>query len=103
MKCTKSAVLLLALLVAASTFSCGETAAPVTTDAVTTAAPATETEADKINWESSGLPEKDFEGKEFTILMTNVDNLAHTWHLIAPEELSGDTLNDAMYDRNKKI
>lgn len=103
MKCTKSAVLLLALLVAASTFSCGETAAPVTTDAVTTTAPATETEADKINWESSGLPEKDFEGKEFTILMTNVDNLAHTWHLIAPEELSGDTLNDAMYDRNKKI
>ena len=103
MKCTKSAVLLLALLVAASTFSCGETAAPVTTDAVTTTAPATETEADKINWESSGLPEKDFGGREFTVLTAEVDSTNYTWHMVAPEEQNGETLNDEMYDRNKKI
>lgn len=95
---------LLTLLLILST-ACGETPAPNNTDVSTeieTTAPV-ETEAEKINWESSGLPEKDFGGREFTVLTAEVDSLNHTWHLVAPDEQNGETLNDAMYDRNKKI
>ena len=103
MKRTKSVALLLALFITASASACGQTVAPVTTDAETTTAAPAETEADKINWESSGLPEKDFGGREFTVLTAEVDSTNHTWHMVAPEEQNGETLNDEMYDRNKKI
>ncbi|MCI8388427.1 MAG: extracellular solute-binding protein [Clostridiales bacterium] len=55
------------------------------------------------NWESAGLPIKDFDGAEFVILTQKNDNAAQTWRMIAPEEQTGDNLNDAMYNRNKKI
>ena len=87
-----------------STFACGEqpTIDAETGGETTTTAPV-ETTDTKINWESSGLPEKDFGGREFTILTDNVSNLLHSWQLIAPDEQVGEALNDAMYNRNKKI
>lgn len=103
----RSASLIAALLIFALTASCGGNdlnnplpnndvgTTTVTSDEVTT--------AKVVNWESANLPKKDFNGKEFVILTRNTANLAHTWYLVAPDELTGDSLNDAMFNRNKKI
>ena len=56
-----------------------------------------------FNLESSGIEIKNFEGREFTVLTTEVSNHAHTWRMIDPDEVSGESLNDAMYNRNRKI
>ena len=58
---------------------------------------------EKINLESSGVEIKDFGGAEFVVLSNNVPNHAHTWKMFDPDELNADAMNDAMYNRNKKI
>lgn len=96
--------LILALILIASATSCGDNFTPVegTTDGETPVetSPA---ETTVFNLESSGIEIKDFGGREFTILTHNVDNHAHTWRMLDPEEINGENLNDAMYNSNKKI
>ncbi|MGN1129587.1 MAG: hypothetical protein ACI4T6_11625 [Candidatus Flemingiibacterium sp.] len=107
-KAYRTIALTIALLMLTPAFSCGSQTANgadtvsgnKNTDAVSSAP---EAETKLINLESSGLEIKDFDGKEFTVLTLNVDNYAYTWHMIDPEELNGESLNDSMYNRNKKI
>ena len=92
----------LALLILCAT-SCGETA---TISDDTTSNDTTETtqaETTVFNIESSGIEIKDFGGREFVVLTNSVGNHAHTWRMIDPDEQNGESLNDAMYNRNKKI
>ncbi len=93
------AVLLAALLLS----SCGsaggeETAAPVETAAQTEAV--TETETEKL---LPDLPEDDFEGHTFTML-TKGYHSSHWYSMEAyAEELTGEPINDAVYNRNATI
>ena len=95
--------LILALILIAAATSCGDTpqvsGGTTAEDTVET----TQAETTVFNLESSGIEIKDFGGREFTILTNNVDNHAHTWRMLDPEEINGESLNDAMYNRNKKI
>ncbi len=93
------AVLLAALLLS----SCGsagveETADPVETAAQTEAV--TETETEKL---LPDLPEDDFEGYEFTMLTKGYYS-THWYSMEAyAEELTGEPVNDAVYNRNAVI
>lgn len=71
------------------------TAAPGALSSDTTAAPETEL--------TDGLPEANLNGWELTIL--NYDDAAHSFSLKAmdPVDLSGEPLNDAMYERNRTM
>ena len=92
-----TALAALLAVTAAMTSSCGSPEAGSETTAesnVTTDAPET-TDPRNI---SDELPEKDFEGKEFTMLteqtaMVDVD----------AESLNGDVINDAIYNRNQAV
>ncbi len=86
-----SALLALASLAAAS---CGGEA-PSSSDS--TAAP-DETTAAVVD----PLPERDFEGYEFTFLNGNVVSW-FTISTVVPEEQNGETINDAIFTRNSKV
>ncbi len=86
-----SSVLLCAIAV-----SCGQTAAQLgdeTTLEGTTAPPKTDPEYI--------YPDKSYDGYEFTILNQGTCSWAN--RLIAPEESTGDLINDAMFERNSRI
>ncbi len=56
-----------------------------------------ETETTRENYED-GLPEKDFGGKTFTVL-----GYDFTYDYLYAEDLTGDSVNDALYNRNIKV
>lgn len=91
---------LFAALMLASTVSCGNAPADAETDSTvndTTAedtAPSETTRADLPD----NLPEKDYTGKGFNVLVP-----AWTSELMAAEELNGEVLNDALYNRNLTV
>ncbi len=90
------AVLLVTMLTAPMLFSCaGEAENETTADTTATGTTTTETEAD---WQ---YPDADFGGGEYRIL-----NFEELWdmyiHMDAPE-LTGEVLNDAVYNRNRRI
>jgi len=95
-------VLLAILMLASSMFSCSETPAEETesTPAETSAAPG-ETAAEETETEYSilnTLPEFSFEGATITAL-----SMLNSWWqtiTLAAEEMNGETLNDAIFDRN---
>jgi len=97
----------LAFLTALLAASCGGAAnSPVSKVDTENAADATSgeiAETNKINWESANLPKKDFDGREFVVLTHEPPNKQLTWYMVVPEELNGESLNDAMYNRNAKI
>lgn len=105
MKAKRAASILILASLLASAASCGQspTGTNVATDNPDDLTTPAETSAQVITLETSGLPIKDFEGREFIAVTNSVSNMAHTWYLLSPDELNGDTLNDAMYNRNKKI
>ncbi len=105
MKQRQLSLLLASLLLAASVISCGsdaqtptETAqdtAPVTTEAVTDAQPA-----------EYEIPEVDYGGEVFTIAA--MSGVVSNWRAVNYCEIfsegeNGDPLNDAIYQRNRKI
>ena len=94
---------ILTILILAAATSCGDSASTSDNTTKSTETITASTETTIFNLESSGIEIKDFGGKEFTVLTQNVGNHAHTWKMIDPDELSGESLNDAMYNRNKKI
>lgn len=96
MKTKLTAFILLAAMLAMSA-SCGGSAdTPVSGDA-TSADTSTETEAP-----TAALPDADFEGYEFTFLNGNVFSW-FTVSSVTTDEQNGDTMNDAIYERNRKV
>ncbi len=93
------AALLAAMLLAPSLASCGnetvETAAETAAPTGETVAADAETEA---GWQ---YPDKDYSGKEYRIL--NLDQLWNMHIQMDAAELTGEPLNDAMYNRNRTI
>ncbi len=85
-----TAALLLAAMLT-SLAACGEAATETTASTDTAATEAVETEPAF----DDGLPEKDFEGRVFTSLIPS-----WTSYLMMAEELTGETLNDALYNRD---
>lgn len=70
----------------------------------TTASQSAETtENTVVNWDSAGLPVEDFEGRGFNILYNGTITAGQTWRFLDVEEISGEILNDAIYQRNSKI
>lgn len=112
----KKRILSLLLLVSmlASTVSCGggteetsassaETPAAVTEDA---AAENTETEAEETEAEvplTDGLPEKNMDGYTFNILNYKAENLSWANTRIFADEMTGEAVNDAMFERESTI
>lgn len=99
----KLALLLVMLLLASSAVGCGnaeenkETTGETTADTTTTDTVAEET-AESFD---TGLPDKDFGGRTFTFMTKHND----TWidwvdASIYTEEMNGEVLNDAVYNRN---
>ena len=105
MKAKRAASILILASLLASAASCGQspTGTNVATDNPDDSTTPADTSAQVVTLETSGLPIKDFEGREFIAVTNSVSNMAHTWYLLSPDELNGDTLNDIMYNRNKKI
>ena len=89
-----SFLLLLAMLT--SMAACGEGAAETETSAELNA-DTTVTEETEAAF-SDNLPERDFEGKTFTSLIP-----AWTAGLMMAEELTGEVLNDALYNRDRAV
>ncbi len=89
----------LAILLLLTATACG--GAKTETPAVTTASgdtPATSEAETEKQYDYQG---KDYDGYTFTFL--NYDVYVATHLRLAPEELTGEPLNDAMFDRNKKV
>ena len=104
-----SAWILSALVLSSALASCSD---PANTDAVTEADPnqndtaavsvdtAELTELEKRMQTPDNLPEKDWEGREFRIL---ISDLFDSQNEILVEEQNGEQCNDAIYTRNEKI
>ena len=95
----KKSSLLLALLMLAGAFaSCGESASePSAETPVQTAGEAAETEPEETDI-LEYLPEKDFEGRTFTILTR--DGMEYEFKA---DEQTGDLINDTVYARNHAV
>ena len=90
-----TALLLFALIL--SQISCGEAAVQdESTSGESTSESLSETTADDYDY-----PDKKFDGHEFVFL--NVEPQSWANALIAPEESTGETINDAMFERNSRI
>ncbi len=94
-------LILAALLMAQVLVGCGNSNGDTTTSADTSGATTEETIPDEPNkknglWYADYLPEKDYEGYMFRVL-TMDDHPTHS------DEEDGDTINDAIYKRNRLI
>ena len=95
--------LLLALLTAISLLSCGGTAEPAESVSDTAAAQTDETAAAETEI-LPDLPEIAFDGAEYQVLhWDNGPGHVHTHFEYDAEELNGELLNDAIYQRNLEI
>lgn len=95
------ALLLAALLVLSS---CGNGADPVETDTGTNTDTTTETVAQTEETKlTADLPEMDFDGYTFTMLTKGLYNIH--WRSIdaVAEEMNGEAINDAVFNRNSAI
>ena len=105
----KQLSLLLASLLLTQVFvSCAENTEEVSPDSTVPADPSaavSETEEEtEITRENipDNLPEKNFDGRTFTLLTRETDGIYYGDKFM-PEELNGEGVNDALYDRNIKI
>ena len=104
MKNTRILSILLALVLISSV-SCASDANPTDSDSVdSTPDSTTENPDETISLEDArqlvddGLPERDYEGQEFTITVNDYDET-----LFFSEEQTGDVLSDIIYDRNRAV
>ncbi len=95
-------MLFAALLLASSLTACGDAGSAETTPSDTTAADTTpvETKTEKL---MPDLPEKDFGGYSFAILTRGQFNSHWCSKDAYAEELTGEPINDAVYNRNLNI
>ncbi|MCI8387567.1 MAG: hypothetical protein HFE63_03765 [Clostridiales bacterium] len=94
-----SAALMAALLTAIPAVSC--TSSTENTGGGTNGITDTDTDSSAMVTESVTYPDVDYEGAEFRIL--NFDQLWNMYIHIDAAELNGEVLNDAVYNRNRKI
>lgn len=98
---TRRAALALSLILTASAFISCQNGAPANNDPTTDTTPADTTtlSAEEARKQiSDGLPERDYGGEEFNITInTYCESGFHA------EELTGDVLSDAIYERNKAV
>ncbi|MGN1129173.1 MAG: hypothetical protein ACI4T6_09515, partial [Candidatus Flemingiibacterium sp.] len=98
---TRRAALALSLILTASAFISCQSGAPTNNDNTTDTTPADTTtlSAEEARKQiSDGLPERDYGGEEFNITInTYCESGFHA------EELTGDVLSDAIYERNKAV
>ncbi len=94
MRTRKITALLLLCALLTSLSACGESATETTVSAETVATDTVETEPAF----DDGLPEKSFDGRTFTSLIPS-----WTAGLMMAEELNGETLNDALYNRDINV
>lgn len=96
------ALILAALLLPSSMTACGESQTETTADTMDNTATDTveigDTDMEGREAVSDDLPEKDFEGADFTILSYNFS----AGYMYA-EELTGEAFNDALYNRDTKV
>ena len=90
----KIITLLLLAALAAQLFACGSEPAGGEDTTADTESTAPETEKPFLD----DLGEYDFGGKDFTMLVRD-----SKYNFIAPDEETGDVVNDAIYERNRKI
>ena len=88
-------ILCLLAMAASMAASCGESAG-----SADTTAPASD-EATTAN--PSGLPEKDWGGREFRVLAKDASNAAFKTFEVYAESENGEVLNDTIYRRNRTI
>jgi len=101
----KKLSLLLAMLMLASTATaCGDSGASETTADTETAADTAAVETEETENFDPGLPDKDFGGRTFTF-MTKANESWTDWKetSISSAELTGEVLNDAVYNRNSYV
>ena len=92
---TKAIALLLTAALLTLSASCGNTADnPSSSDESTDTDTSIETEA------VAALPDADFGGYEFIFLNGNT---SYTYRSVVAEEQNGETMNDAIYERNRKV
>ena len=103
----KIAAALMLLQSAAALAACGGDATASPSPASTTTAEdgggqIAETEAETTNPYDPGLPDQDFGGYNFRFAVRGYEGSTGAWHNhdIVSEELNGEALNDAVYNRN---
>ena len=103
-KFRRSAVLVLATALAASSFACGKergTTADDTTDSEQTTVPGgADSAPDEYGYVDPGIEKKDYGGRTFTIVYPNW-SLYNDYYFA--EEYDGDIVNDSIYDRAKYV
>lgn len=92
------AVLLAAMLTSPMLFSCANEETKETTPADTTGTTDTTTTETEDSWQ---YPDVDYAGAEYRVL--NFDELWDMYIHMDATELTGEVLNDAVYNRNRKI
>lgn len=92
------AVLLAAMLTLPMLFSCANEETKETTPADTTGTTDTTTTETEDSWQ---YPDVDYAGAEYRVL--NFDELWNMYIHMDATELTGEALNDAVYNRNRKI
>ncbi len=89
------------LLLSALLFSCGNADTPSTeTKPIENESQAADTVVTEAGIPAPTLPEKDYEGAEFTLLNGNMSEWMMIYTVTAEEE-TGDSLNDAIFQRNR--
>lgn len=101
-KYTRILSALLLTAIALSFAACGETAAPADTTAGTVSAPDAETTAAETK-RTSGLPDRNWEGRTITFLARGPEYNAWESIDVYTEKENGETLNDALYQRNLNV
>ncbi|MBE6613032.1 MAG: hypothetical protein E7632_11120 [Ruminococcaceae bacterium] len=100
----RSISLMLALLLAAGTFSCGASETPAGSDTTDASSSGDTTPAEESytreNYPDS-LPALDYKGAPVRILSRNGDSYKNLE--IGPDEETGDVVSDALYARNRKV
>ena len=103
MRICKTISILLAVILAASAVSCGSTSGNDLQDASDTSASDTGTETTIDELAPPELPDANYDGYEFKIL-TRIEGwgIYNNEHLVV-EEANGEILNDAIYERNRRV
>ena len=100
----KLSLLLAMLMLASAVTACGDGGASDTSADTETAADTAAVETEETENFDPGLPDKDFGGRTFTF-MTKADDSWTDWKetSISSAELTGEVLNDAVYNRNSYV
>ncbi|MBQ8577245.1 MAG: extracellular solute-binding protein [Clostridia bacterium] len=92
------------LLLSALLLACGSTSDDGTTteNSAVTTAPLTEADTTEPAEPAPDLPDMDYDGADFTLLNGNMSEWMMIYTVTAAEE-TGDSLNDAIYQRNRAV